>query len=326
MKTATTLISLKANLFSTFVIFATVILAFGATTARAGLFDIPSEPADWNGPFVSFNSGVTINNFHQGDYFDVVDLTKQFNAGSGDAPDGPPDAFDAFDFSSHDSTDTAYSGGIDLGYNKQWGHFVAGLSFGFSGTHTSDSSEGFGFDEGFDDFDDADFATEVHSIRKLTQNWSGYAGGQVGFAWNRWLFYAMGGAAFAQVDLHTYDVATTEFFPGDDGTTPSRITPQQEGPFTVQSKSVNAINNVLTGWYAGGGVKFALSNVLTVGLEYRHNDYGDRLYHPEAHSGGQIFPGATRVGLDNNQVLFNVGILLGHLGEKPAPEPGLSKK
>jgi len=30
--------------------------------------------------------------------------------------------------------------------------------------------------------------------------------------------------------------------------------------------------------------------------------------------------------LDNNQVLFNVGILLGHLGEKPAPEPGLSKK
>ncbi|HXX40967.1 MAG TPA: hypothetical protein VEI58_01730, partial [Chthoniobacterales bacterium] len=59
---------------------------------------------------------------------------------------------------------------------------------------------------------------------------------------------------------------------------------------------------------------------------YRHNDYGDRLYHPEAHSGGQVFPGATRVGLDNNQVLFNVGILLGHLGEKPAPEPGLSKK
>ena len=312
-------------IFTIAAVFVATLLALAATTARAGLFDIPSEPADWNGPFVSFNSGVTINNFDQGSYFDVVDLTKQFNAGSGDS-DGPPDWFEFFDFSSHDSTDTAYSGGIDLGYNKQWGHFVAGLSFGFSGTHTSDSSEGFGFDEGFDDFDDADFATEVHSIRKLTQNWSGYAGGQVGFAWNRWLFYAMGGAAFAQVDLHTYDVATTEFFPGDDGTTPSRITPQQEGPFTVQSKSVNAINNVLTGWYAGGGVKFALSNVLTVGLEYRHNDYGDRLYHPEAHSGGQIFPGATRVGLDNNQVLFNVGILLGHLGEKPAPEPGLSKK
>src|ERR1700719_66906 len=224
-------------IFATGAAFVVTLLALTATTARAGLFDIPSEPADWNGPFRSFNSGVTINNFHQGPYFDTVDLTKQFNTVSGLPADGPPDSFDFFDFSSHDSTDTAYSGGIDLGYNKQWGHFVAGLLFVFSATHTTDSSKGFGFDEGFDSVDDVDFETFVTSIRKVEENWSGYAGGQLGFAWNRFLFYAMGGAAFAQVDLKTYDVATTFFFEGDGVTAPSRVAPQQ-GELFVQSKSV----------------------------------------------------------------------------------------
>jgi opacity protein-like surface antigen len=95
----------------------------------------------------------------------------------------------------------------------------------------------------------------------VEENWSGYAGGLVGFAWNRFLFYAIGGSAFAQVDLKTYDVDTTTFFPGG-GVAPS-VAP---GSFTVTSKSVDAINNILTGWYAGGGVQFALSNVWTVGL------------------------------------------------------------
>jgi len=294
-------------IFTVVAAFVATLLAVAASTARAGLFDIPAEPADWNGPFVAFNSGVVINNFHQGSYFDVEDLTHQYNTGA-KAADGPPDDFEFFNFAGHSSTDTAYSGGIDLGYNKQWGHFVAGISFGFSGTHTTDRSQGFGFDSGFDDLDDADFDTKVNSIRKVEENWSGYAGGQLGFAWNRFLFYGMGGAAFAQVDMKTYDVGSTEFFPDD----PS---------FFVQSKSVDAKNDTLNGWYAGGGVKFALSDVWTVGVEYRHNDYGDRLYHPEAHSLGGIYPGATRFGLDNDQVLFNVGILLGHLGEKGAPAP-----
>jgi opacity protein-like surface antigen len=305
-------------IFTTGAAFVATLLALAASTARAGLFDIPSEPADWNGPFVSFNSGVVINNFHQGSYFDTVDLTKQFNTGSGDS-DGPPDFFDFFGFSGHDSTDTAYSGGIDLGYNKQWGHFVIGLGFGFSGTHTSDKSRGFGFDEGFDDVpDDAGFLTETTSIRKLTENWSGYAGGLVGFAWNRFLFYAIGGSAFAQLDLATYDVSNTEFFP-DGGTVPSIITPRQPTSFFTHAKSVDALNNILTGWYAGGGVQFAFSNVLTAGLEFRHNDYGDRRYHPDGHDG--VFPEGVNVGLDDNQVLFKVGILLGHLGEKGAPAP-----
>jgi len=301
-------------IFATGAAFIATLLALAATTAHAGLFDIPSEPADWNGPFVAFNSGVVINNFHQGSYFDTVDFTHQFNTGSGESAVPPPDEFDFFDFAGHGSTDTAYSGGIDLGYNKQWGHFVVGLGFGFSGTHTSDSSRGFGSDTDLEGINELFYDTSIDSIRKVEENWSGYAGGLVGFAWNRFLFYAIGGSAFAQVDLKTYDVDTTTFFLGG-GVAPSVI-PHQPDSFTVTSKSVDAKNDTLDGWYAGGGVQFALSNVLTTGLEFRHNDYGDRLYHPEAHSLGGIYPGATRVGLDNNEILFKVGILLGHLGGK----------
>jgi opacity protein-like surface antigen len=62
-------------------------------------------------------------------------------------------------------------------------------------------------------------------------------------------------------------------------------------------------------------MQFCFTDKLRAGLEYRHSDYGDRLYH-FAHSGNEaVFPGATRVSVNNNEVVFKVSIMLGHLGK-----------
>ena len=52
----------------------------------------------------------------------------------------PPAATSAgnifFDEGGHSSTAGAYIGGVDLGYNFQFGHFVVGPVIGFSGSAT----------------------------------------------------------------------------------------------------------------------------------------------------------------------------------------------
>ena len=287
-----------------------------ATNLHAGLFNIPSEPADWNGPYVGFNTGGVWGNFHISDYTTRVDLTKQFN-------EVPPasnftDVNNAFfSASGHSSSDANGYGGIELGYNKQWGMFVAGFNFGFSGTEMDDSSSHRESQENFITIDgtDTEADTDFHSMRQVEQIWSGSAGGQIGVAWRRFLFYGNGGAAFAEVDARELDRATTTFFqniimgPGNVGPRQGNV---QIGPQT--DKQLTATNNILAGWYAGGGVMFALSNNVAAGIEYRHSDYGDRKYKFPNHQA--VFPGATTFSEDTNAVVFKVSILLGHLGEK----------
>jgi outer membrane immunogenic protein len=297
--------------------FFALFLAFATQSSHAGLFNIPNEPADWNGPYVGFNTGGVWGNFHISDYTTRVDLTKQFN-------EIPPvsnftDVNNAyFSAPGHNSSDGNPIGGVDIGYNKQWGMFVAGFGFGFSGTELDDSSSFRQFQSNSVVIDNTDYTadTDFHSTRQVEQIWSGYAGGQIGLAWQRFLFYATGGSAFAQVDARELDRATTTFFPTDD-----RVAKQQDGisigPQT--DKQLTATNNILAGWYAGGGVMFALSNNVAAGIEYRHSDYGNRVYKFNNHQA--VFPGATTFSENTNAVVFKVSIMLGHLGEKTAPPP-----
>jgi outer membrane immunogenic protein len=285
------------------------------TNLHAGLFNIPSEPADWNGMYVAFNGGGVWNNYQSSDYTTRVDLTGQFN----ELP--PPTAFTSvntgfFNAPGHSSNDSSGIFGVDIGYNKQWGMFVAGFGFGFSGNHTMDSAQFRDFQTNTLFFPGTNqpptpVDTDFHSWRQEETNWSGYAGAQLGVAWHRFLFYGMGGSAFTELDVRELDRATTSF---------TNVGPV---PFTTD-KSLTATNNILAGWYAGGGVQFAVTNVVTAGLEFRHSDYGDRTY--KFHEHQEIFPGATNFSTDSNSVIFKVTILLNNLGQKKAPEPGLSKK
>jgi outer membrane immunogenic protein len=70
--------------------------------------------------------------------------------------------------------------------------------------------------------------------------------GRVGYAWDRVLFYATGGVAFARID--------TDFFSPRFGDA--------------------AITTLRTGWTVGAGVEYAFTNNLIGRLEYRYADFG----------------------------------------------------
>src|SRR5947208_16628336 len=72
-------------------------------------------------------------------------------------------------------------------------------------------------------------------------------------------------------------------------------------------------SDVFTGWYAGGGIQYALNDVVRAVVEYRHCDFGDQTF--SNHSGCPGFPGRRRFDLDSNQVMVRVNIMLGRLGQ-----------
>jgi opacity protein-like surface antigen len=318
-------------LFATGAVFAAVLLT--ASNLQAGWFEVPAEPADWGGPYVSFNGGGVFTNYGISDYGTVVNTTTQFNdvlTNHGQNPGvttytDPNDIL--FVAPGHSSDDSSGIAGVDLGWNWQRGMFVFGLGFGFSGSKTNDASNFSDLAFTFPTFGNnlqppapfqVEADTQYDTYRRVETVWTGYAGGQIGFAWNRFFFYADGGSAFAEVDTKTFDQAVTNFFTFSPGVPRTFIG-------TTTDRQVIAKNNMMAGWYAGGGAKYAVSNAVAIGAEFRHADYGDKRYH--FNSSNAIFPGATFYDEDSNSVVFTVSILLGHLGEKPpAPPAPMGKK
>jgi opacity protein-like surface antigen len=316
-------------------------LTFTAPDAQGGPFKnvVPTVTTEteylWSGPYLALDAGAVWTNFDISDYSSRVNLTTQFNEAIGAVPlstsggvvvspppatTGPIDIF--FDEPGHESTSAAVIGGADLGYNFQFGHFVVGPVIGFSGTRTTDGSL-------VRDFQGNDFTitnvpttpppgvnnstaafedTRFTAFRRAEQNWNGYAGVQAGFAWRRLFFYATGGSAFSQIDVRTRDQAVTRFFDANDTLMFKEVDNAPAHSFH------DAVNNVLTGWYVGAGTQFAVTDAVRAGIEYRHNDYGDRLYHfTDSAPFHAVHPGATRVDVSNNEVFFKVSIMLGRL-------------
>jgi outer membrane immunogenic protein len=120
-------------------------------------------------------------------------------------------------------------GGAHIGYNYQINQYVIGLEGDVNGSSYRGNS-GFG-------------GAGVDSVRS---DIDGSVRGRVGWAWDRTLFYATGGAAFAPVH-HSF----AAFNGGVDTTSPTRV-----------------------GWTVGGGVEYAITNNWSLRAEYRYTDYG----------------------------------------------------
>ncbi len=120
-------------------------------------------------------------------------------------------------------------GGAHIGYNAQFNQFVYGLEGDVNGSSYSGTARNF--------LGTASASTKIPvdgSIR-----------GRVGIAWDHYLFYATGGATFAQIK-------------------DSFLTPVGFG----------AASNGRVGWTVGGGVDYAITNNWSVRAEYRYTDYG----------------------------------------------------
>jgi len=145
-------------------------------------------------------------------------------------------------------TSGTFIGGGQLGCNLQTGNWV----FGFEG--------------------DVDWQRWSHSRRQLVtlsplvagdifdvrSDWQASARGRLGYAWDRWLLYVTGGAAFTNVIVG----ANFPVFVG-------AVT----FPATIASES-----KTLFGPTVGAGLEYALSNNWSVGLEGRYSWYGTHTF------------------------------------------------
>jgi outer membrane immunogenic protein len=111
--------------------------------------------------------------------------------------------------------------GGQVGYNWQWDSIVFGIEA--DGSY-SDQEDDFGIGA----------SSEVDYLASVR--------GRVGWAWDRFLIYGTGGAAFAGNSISV---------PGDDD------------------------DADLFGWAAGGGVEYMVTDNITIGVEYLHYDFGD---------------------------------------------------
>jgi outer membrane immunogenic protein len=120
-------------------------------------------------------------------------------------------------------------GGAHVGYNYQVQQFVIGLEGDVNGTSYTGSA--------FSILGPISASTKIPVDASIR--------GRVGVAWDRTLFYATGGVAFADIK-------------------DSFVTP---GAFA-------SFDRTRVGWTVGGGVEYAVTNNWSVRAEYRYTDYG----------------------------------------------------
>jgi outer membrane immunogenic protein len=129
---------------------------------------------------------------------------------------------------------TGVVGGFYGGYNYQINHFLVGIDGDFSFATLTGT--------GTDTATDGDIAHPSHSMK-----WISTATGRLGYANNNWMWFAKGGAAWAEFDFT--GVITTS-----GGAIVSAILPPS--------------SNTFDGWTVGGGVEWGFASHWSAKVEY----------------------------------------------------------
>jgi outer membrane immunogenic protein len=325
-------------------ILSAVVLCLGAANAGPQPVESKSvasmmepEPFSWTGFYIGGNLGGVWNSYDFSAFDVDVDVDQQadeffgpFNATSSTNVliQSYGSAFFTFPNSSSSSSasssfdggsDGGFMGGGQLGFNKQFGHFVVGVEGDFERTATSRTLSFTGTQTNFaDPFDMA--VTDITVTRKAETDWQASARARLGWANGHTLLYVTGGAAWAHLNVRAEDTARTEFFEGNFVANP--VTSGEGGgtpiggiAFTsvgaLSDSNFSKVDETVLGWTGGGGGEYALNDMVTIGVEYRHSDFGSHTY-TFADNGGPIFPGPMTVDLQSDQVLFRMNILLSH--------------
>lgn len=166
-----------------------------------------------------------------------IGLHASFGVGDteGHINDLPP----GLDLSSDYEMNGALYGG-QIGYNWQNGNFVFGVNASISGSEIDGAQN------------TCEFVLIVTADCERDVEWLATLTGRLGIAAGRSLFYVHGGVAWADVETDI-DINILGF-----------------GPVARASGDESH-----TGWVAGLGFQHALTNNLTIGIEYSHIDLGD---------------------------------------------------
>ncbi|MGQ4272497.1 outer membrane protein [Terrihabitans sp. B22-R8] len=136
------------------------------------------------------------------------------------------------------------SGEGDIDFGDLEG-FVIGGQVGYN-WQVNNIVFGLEFDGSYVDNDEDGEVGEVF-FGGIEQNYLASARGRLGFGFDRFLVYGTGGAAFTGLDF--------------------------SGATGIDSDDANYF-----GWVAGAGVEFALTQNITLGVEYLHYDFGDESF------------------------------------------------
>jgi opacity protein-like surface antigen len=160
-----------------------------------------------------------------------------------------------------------FIGGGQIGYNWQIGRFVVGWEGDVQGTSLQQSVTSQMFTAC--GLVACASALGTVSAREIVQ---GSLRARLGYSFDRWLVYATGGWATADVQINS---------------APTAGAPPLEFGGGVQTPT-SSNNEILNGWTIGAGFTYALTEMINVGAEYRHTDFG--------HAQFPIFAGATTGG------------------------------
>jgi outer membrane immunogenic protein len=284
---------------------------------------LTGESFSWTGLYIGGNLGGTLTNFtfHQRDT--AVDTVQLFNESFDDFFDDFGTEF--FDVTHKTIREGSIMGGVQTGGMFQFGHFVVGVEGDFERvaphverrfTGTTDPDNVIFWDP--DDFIAATTTFVDDQIAEV--NWNASVRGKLGWAHGPLLFYATGGVVWSDLDVQANQTASTIFFI-EELPPPGRVVPSDPLPddFVRFASSTTRTgperhSKTMCGWTAGGGVDLALTDVLTIALEYRHNDFGDETFHfsdeSDLSSSGPIFSEHTHMDLDSDQVTIRVNLMV----------------
>ncbi len=173
------------------------------------------------------------------------------------------------------------AGGGFAGYNYQINQFVIGVQGDIQGLGVSGTT----------------FSASTDTTSKVQGDWVGAINGRLGFAFDRVLFYAIGGAAFTH---------------GSTTVTAGPALTALLGQLGVAATPVNIAHD-WTGYDIGGGVEYAVTPNWMARVEYRYSDFG--VWNRPAIA--WVPSGTTK--LDNNAVTFGVSYLFGGPAATPVP-------
>ena len=166
---------------------------------------------------------------------------------------------DPFIFGNNGGDDVGFTGGAQIGYNMQFGSFVAGVEADINYLDRNGGGRGAfpaliaGAGAG------SDFAVGNGN----SGNWFGTVRGRLGFAFDRALIYGTGGLAYGGRS-GTGSVVQRDFVEG------------LPGVFAVTETNLLGTggNGSNVGWALGAGMEYAFSNSMSFKLEYLHVDLG----------------------------------------------------
>jgi outer membrane immunogenic protein len=152
-------------------------------------------------------------------------------------------------------------GGIQAGYNMQFGMFVAGVEADVSWTDAEGDARYSAPDRFM--FEGTPFAgATTNTVVKTDLQWLATFRGRLGVTVDRALVYVTGGAAVGEVD-NTFSINIP-------------TAPPPLGPYFSPKWDHK---DTEWGWTLGAGVEYALTNNISVKAEYLYYDLGDRTVH-----------------------------------------------